>query len=681
LLLLCAGAQCLSGKAHASGGETEEEVAFSASSVQANISGPVEVELRRFYLTSGNIKAMSKTARILPERYLLELHGDVQIEFEGLILKADHGTVDLGQKKIFARHLHLETDLRLRDPLVVDAESAACTQCGCELDDVAAVVCRCPGSNDGWSIHASHAALDEDGDLDLTWPVLHVNEVPVFGLPWIMLRTGREPGLLAPRLGYSEPAGFIVGPAAWFPLGDEAGLTLDAAARTKRGAEAGAKIENGTDVLEGRYIYDDGENRGIVQGEGGTSLQSAEAAGSINIETDGMLLREMAMSMDEAARTKMDNSLRIAAGTGAFWIETDANAVGLAGVENPWPYGVGQRPVRIRAEVGPEPVPHSPFLASIGMSMSRFSSLAGDYMIMGPAYSFPPVTRITLTPGLEAGGRAGPFVLRASAGTIHASYLVDDTPSGDDYDESMHLLRMGMEIELPLEKKLSQGVHTITPALRLRSAPWVHGKSAFPMDDMDRATQSLRAEGGLVQRYEDFDKSMDAQLELFQSVLWTGIEDVEPFFRMDLSIETGRCTTGASAAFSEREKSLNEAEIDIRFTGWHEITTQVRYLYLDYGPGMSTLGRIDSAEYFAALYLFPDSRVHYAGTDLGVPIVYGLRALGEFHAGLSQEVVYGYGYGLSWGPGCGCGELSLRAFHRFGRSEPDVWMTVALSGF
>jgi len=655
-----------------------ESIDVSAALIEVDLNRSNAIVAHELTFESPLLKGAAKQGTFFREDQKLVLKDDVRILVQGFVIDADEAEIDTRDQTVRFEHLKLEADMRLRPPVFMSAEKGSCANGSCTAYHLSGTAC--PHQPQGWHVTASHADIDADGDLDLTWPVLYVGDLPVLALPWIELRTERKPGLLAPRLGWSEPAGLIIGPAAWFPLGDEASLTLDVAGRTRQGAEAGATLSSGRNSLSGRYIYDDPEHRGMVQGEGGSSLPGGDVGARVEYATDGFLPAELAATMPDIARARLENRARVSLGREMVWVETDASLVGLRNEEDPWAGHVGQRLASLRMEIGPEPIASGPLLAGIGLSMRRFGTLYGDTMAVSPEGYIPPLTRMAIQPRLDLGGFAGPFTIDASGGTRHVFYLMDGVDDLASESRDRHMVWAGLDIGLPLFRNYASVRHEITPLLRVKAAPWTSEEALAVLDDLDRFERGLAAEVGVSQVLEPLNRSLQGRIDLFQRVLWPAFDEAAPLVSLEAAFDSSFLRGRGRVSMAEEEPLLSEGEADIGVTGLKYVMLNLRYLYLVRGESLLALEDMGAYDFLFGSILNAQGEIHYAGGDVEVPIAWGLRALGEVHAGISDEVLYGFGYGLGYGPKCGCADVALRAFHRYGRTEPDLWLTLDLKG-
>jgi LPS-assembly protein len=96
-----------------------------------------------------------------------------------------------------------------------------------QLDGLAFAPCLCEPGTPSWRLEASSATVDLGDHATLTWPVVYVQSVPVFALPWLYLPLAeRRTGLLVPRPTFSGLNGFSFEQPVFVTLGRSYDLTL-----------------------------------------------------------------------------------------------------------------------------------------------------------------------------------------------------------------------------------------------------------------------------------------------------------------------------------------------------------------------------------------------------------------------------------------------------------------------
>ena len=96
-----------------------------------------------------------------------------------------------------------------------------------QVDGLSFAPCMCEPGTPSWRVEASSATVNMGDHATLTWPVVYVQKVPVFALPWLYLPLAeRQSGLLVPRPTVSGLNGFSFEQPVFLTLGRSYDLTL-----------------------------------------------------------------------------------------------------------------------------------------------------------------------------------------------------------------------------------------------------------------------------------------------------------------------------------------------------------------------------------------------------------------------------------------------------------------------
>jgi LPS-assembly protein len=96
-----------------------------------------------------------------------------------------------------------------------------------EVDGIAFSPCQCDPGTPNWRVEASHATVNLNDHATLSWPVVYVQSVPVFALPWVFLPLAeRRSGLLIPRPTQSSLTGFTLEQPVFLALGRSYDMTF-----------------------------------------------------------------------------------------------------------------------------------------------------------------------------------------------------------------------------------------------------------------------------------------------------------------------------------------------------------------------------------------------------------------------------------------------------------------------
>ncbi|MCE9666917.1 LPS assembly protein LptD [Myxococcus stipitatus] len=95
------------------------------------------------------------------------------------------------------------------------------------VDDLAFTPCECGPGDPSWRVEASAANVVLGERATLSWPVVYVQSVPVFALPWLYLPLAeRRSGLLLPAPTFSGVNGFTLNQPIFITLGRSYDLTF-----------------------------------------------------------------------------------------------------------------------------------------------------------------------------------------------------------------------------------------------------------------------------------------------------------------------------------------------------------------------------------------------------------------------------------------------------------------------
>lgn len=95
------------------------------------------------------------------------------------------------------------------------------------VDGLSFTPCDCDPTEPSWRVEAASAEVELGEKAILSWPVVYVQQVPVFALPWLYVPLSeRRTGILIPRPNYSSLNGFSFEQPFFMTLGDSYDVTL-----------------------------------------------------------------------------------------------------------------------------------------------------------------------------------------------------------------------------------------------------------------------------------------------------------------------------------------------------------------------------------------------------------------------------------------------------------------------
>ncbi|NBD10720.1 LPS-assembly protein LptD [Corallococcus silvisoli] len=124
------------------------------------------------------------------------------------------------------------------------------------VDGLAFTPCQCGPGEPSWRVEAKEANVKMGERAILTWPVVYVQSVPVFALPWLYLPLAeRRTGLLIPRPSNSGLNGFALDAPVFVTLGESYDLTFTPGFYTGGGDIDGPfRNPDGTPIHEPRTV-------------------------------------------------------------------------------------------------------------------------------------------------------------------------------------------------------------------------------------------------------------------------------------------------------------------------------------------------------------------------------------------------------------------------------------------
>ena len=175
---------------------------------------------------AGEVQFRADEARGDPTSGEVALEGGVAVTYDRYRLKSEKLTITLGEGAVEIRG------------------TARLSPCPCDKPPI--------------TVGISGARATGQGEIVLRWPRLYVGPVPVFVLPWLLLRPADRVGLLPPRIALRGADGALLGAGARFPWRGADGriraVEILAAGYVQGGVELGARIEAPT--VTGRLTWD-----------------------------------------------------------------------------------------------------------------------------------------------------------------------------------------------------------------------------------------------------------------------------------------------------------------------------------------------------------------------------------------------------------------------------------------
>jgi hypothetical protein len=637
----------------------------------------------------------------------VEAEGDVRIDADGLELRASRAAVDLrsgairldapfslkrgglelraasGSFSDGGRALRLVKPEILRlappPPFALRGERLSCDGGTCSL--LRGVGTACPHRPSGYALEADEIVFHPSGDIDLTRPVLRIGGAKVAALPWMRLRPPSEPGFLAPRLGYSQKAGLIAGPAGHVPLGSRAFADGYIAGRTADGFEDGTRLHApGADLrIEHVFSAPDG-NSGRARLALGVPLAGAALAVDADAVTERRVLADTIFDPLERAVSRTESRLLFSLPVGSVLWESALSAdQPLAGARADGFPGFETR-ASIRGSLVALPSA-SHLWPALDLALDRrdASSDAVLYDARG-AYALPH-TRLSAEPSLRAPFRLGPLSGRLSAASRHAVWLVDEESA---VPPSRHDVGAAAELSLPLIGSLAGLPHLVTPRVAYRVLPFSRGDSPpWAFDRLDRAREGHAVEAGMSTALDPFGASPIAELSLAQRVFLPGLGEGRAVYLF------ARAGAGApwlrfsgEIAWDQREGAVSAAAAGLRTEDERGDAASIDARWYGRGDGPHLDGRWDDASSGwlgdGAWLGAPAQGLELAEAASAVVARIAVLSAGARVAVFPRPGLDALWYGVAFRSECGCAELGLKAAHRLDTPVPDVMLTFVL---
>ena len=183
------------------------------------------------------------------------------LEADRLIAEGGQHFEAVGRVRLRASTFLLEADRVAVDSArsVVTASELRFTPCECGSD-----------ASPSWAIGAQKARIDPNRGASLTWPVLYIEGVPVFALPWGYWPLGsRRSGLLIPAVKSHPAFGLSIEQPVYVVLGPSWDATMTPALRTARGPSMNLELRNHLQPdIYGRFEARVGFDQGVRDGTG-----------------------------------------------------------------------------------------------------------------------------------------------------------------------------------------------------------------------------------------------------------------------------------------------------------------------------------------------------------------------------------------------------------------------------
>ncbi|MDC3961679.1 hypothetical protein [Polyangium jinanense] len=367
-------------------------------------------------------------ARADPERGEVELEGGVVVTYDRFRLTSRKLAITLG-------------------PSAVEMRGTA-------------KILHCPCKDPPVSLEISGARATGQGDLELRWPRLYFGPIPVFILPWLLVRPADRVGLLPPRFAMRGDDGALLGAGARFPWrgadGKLRAVELYASGYVQGGVELGARIEGPT--MTGRFTWDRlRQDRFVADTHG---FVRTDARPDVRIAWDLDAIRGARGLVATPSLTAAAQPFDVGAASVTMQVSPGRGVGAILGTG-----------LTARARRGEGPIVWGPtaFAGASGAVGRRGSWEANTALAMLSGQTNAPYARAEA--GIEVAPRLGPLFTRARLGTRARLAGPEGAPMAwDAVAEARGEASVTLERSFGEAKDAAPLVHRITPRLEARGA-------------------------------------------------------------------------------------------------------------------------------------------------------------------------------------------------------------------
>ena len=589
---------------------------------------------------AGEVQFRADEAHADPEHGKVELQGGVVVTYDRFRLTSQKLAITLGPSAVEMRG------------------TAKLTHCPCKDSPV--------------SLEVSGARATGQGEIELRWPRLYFGSLPIFVLPWLLVRPADRVGLLPPRFAMRGDDGALLGAGARFPWRGADGrlraVELFASGYVQGGVELGARIEGPT--MTGRFTWDRlRQDRFVADTHG---FVRTDARPDVRIAWDLDVIR----------------GARGLVATPSLTTAAQPFDVGTAGVTMQVSPGRGVGVILgtglvARARRGEGPIVWGPtaFAGASGAVGRRGSWEANAALVMLSGQTNTPYARAEA--GIEVAPRLGPVFTRARLGTRARFAGPEGAPvAWDGVAEARAEAFVTLEQSFGGAKDAAPLVHRLSPRLEARGAV-AQGAGAFFQairPDLGPAL-GLAAIGVSSSLGRAFGCSLEAEVKGglvatttgTSAVGWASAEGTSG----PVSARVEAIASKGSVALPDEAGDGISALAELR-VGFEDKTTVLLDVY-GRAAGKGALARS-----LGDGFLLGDTigLVAPRGLLLGLgysrPLFGGITGNIRADTDLWTRAIVGFGGALSYRHPDGCLALEVGGSRRAGRPGTDIWVSVDL---
>lgn len=541
---------------------------------------------------------------------------------------------------------------------------------GVEIDG-AARLALCPCEDPPVSIGVSGAKVSASGDVTARFPRLYIGPVPIFALPWLLVRPADRPGLLPPFVSVRGADGLLLGAGARLPWrGADARISaieLRAAGYPKGGFELDARFD--TTNARGKIVWDRlRTDRFVVETRGFVRTNPRESA-SMAWDLDAIRGARglVATPSIEAAARPFDVGV---AETSV--VMGDSGKARLAGAAGVWG----------RALRGEGKIVWGP-MATIATSGALFTRGAFEanalFTTLADAGGATPIGRAEAA--IEVHPKAGPLALEAAlrGRTRIAAPAAEMAISWDAVLDARTTARLPLTKVFPHAPGLAPIVHRIAPLLEARIFAAATKGSFFQTNVSGESVLAVGAAGLSSSIGRAFGPTLDvearaglaAAAEGIAFAGWASVSGSNEFVETRVELDASEVVSGRVPSAGAGLGALAEARIG-RLSGGPVLALSAAGRTNEAGTLARSLGPAGPFPMDAAALVAGRGLSLGAGTE--TPLGRALRASAAAAVDARAATLAFARASLRYRHPEGCAAIELGASYRVGRPGVDFWL-------
>ncbi|MRG91612.1 hypothetical protein [Polyangium spumosum] len=531
----------------------------------------------------------------------------------------------------------------------------------------------CPCEDPPVSLEVSGARATGQGEIELRWPRLYVGPVPVFVLPWLLVRPADRVGLLPPRFAMRGADGALLGAGARLPWrgadGKLRAVELFASGYLQGGVELGARIEGPT--MTGRFTWDRlRQDRFVADTHG---FVRTDARPDVRIAWDLDAIRGARGLVATPALAAAAQPFDVGAAEVTMAVSPGRGVGAILGTG-----------FTARARRGEGPIVWGPtaFVGASGAAGRRGSWEANTSLMMLSGQTSTPYARAEA--GIELAPRFGPISTRARIGARARIAGPEGAPmaSWDAVAEARAEAFVSLERSFGGPGDEAPLVHRVTPRLEARGAI-AQGAGAFFRSIRPELGPALglAAIGASSSLGRAFGSSLEAQVKGgfvvtntgASAVGWASVEGTSGLVSARIEAIASKGSVDLPSEGGDGVSGLAEVGV-----GLADGTTVLVDVYGRAG-GTGALARpLGGGLLLGDTIGLVAERELLLGLGGSRPLFGGVTGRLRADADLSTRALVGLGGALSYRHPDGCVALEVGASRRAGRGGTDIWVSVDL---